>query len=254
MTALAMERRVTVGAMSHTSGSATGGSGGRPRDPRIDEAVLTATLEVLEESGYVGLSIEEVARRAGTSRPAIYRRWPGRAPLVLAALATRLDVPTPPDTGCTLCDMDESFNIFLSTYRTISPDVICSLYAECAFDPELRERYMATVVEPCRRAVGHTLDRATRRGHLRQDADREQLLDFVGALVHYRALAGRRHLTDKEAEAAIETLLRGAAVDYAALVEHMEEVEREYYAEHGGAHGHPMAPATAPDAATGSGG
>ncbi|GAB3846770.1 hypothetical protein GCM10029963_27100 [Micromonospora andamanensis] len=221
----------------------TVGAGGRPRDPQIDNAVLAATLDVLDETGYSRLTLEDVARRAGTSRPAIYRRWPGRAPLVLAAIATRLDVPSPPDTGCTLCDLDESFNVFLASYRTIRPDVLSSLYIDCAADPDLRTRYLDTVIEPSRRAVSHTLDRAIARGDLRANTDREQVLDIVGSLVHYRALFGRRHMTDVEAQSAIETLLKGIAVDYDALVEHSETLEQEHVSAHGD---HQSRPAAAP--------
>ncbi|AEF39159.1 TetR/AcrR family transcriptional regulator [Hoyosella subflava] len=208
---------------------------GRPRDPQLDDAILRAALAVLDETGYAKLSLEEVARRAGTTRPAIYRRWPGRVPLVLAAIAMRLAVPTPPDTGCTLCDLGEGLNVFLAAYRTIRPDVLIALYADCATDPELRGRYMATVVEPPRGAVGCTIDRAIGRGDLRPDVDREMLLDMISSLVHYRALFGRLHLTDSEAEEAIETLLRGAAVDYDALVEHSEALELEHTSP-GGSH------------------
>ncbi|MEU6075059.1 TetR/AcrR family transcriptional regulator [Micromonospora sp. NPDC047074] len=219
----------------------TGGTGGRPRDPQIDSAVLAAALDVLDEAGYSRLTLEDVSRRAGTSRPAIYRRWPGRAPLVLAAIATRLDVPSPPDTGCTLCDLDESFNVFLAAYRTIRPDVLSSLYSDCAADPELRARYLDTVVEPSRRAVGSTLDRAVARGDLCPDTDREQVLDIVGSLVHYRALFGRRHLTDAEAESAIKILLKGVAVNYDALVAHSAAVEENHVTAHGGHHNRPPA-------------
>lgn len=200
-------------------------AGGRPRDPRIGDAVLTATLELLETSTYDALAIEEVARRAETSRPAIYRRWPGRAHLVLAAIATRLAVPEPPDTGCTLCDLDEGFGVFLAAYRTIRPEILTALYAECAADAELRSRYAAMVVDPARAAVGRTLERAVARGDLREATDRDLLLDLVGALVHHRAAFGEHHLTGAEAAGAIEMLLRGAAVDYDALLAHSEKVE-----------------------------
>ena len=220
------------------------GVGGRPRDRHIDEAVIAAALAIQEEKGYSGVSLEAVARRAGTSRPAIYRRWPGRAPLVLAAVADRLDVPTPPDTGCTLCDMGESFNVFLAAYRTIRPEVLSALYAECAPDPDLRRRYLATVVEPARHAVGRTLDRATARGDLRAGVDRELLLDIVGSLVQYRAMFGREHLSDAEADSAIETLLRGAAADYDALLAHSEALERAHL---GGSAHHVHAPQGASD-------
>lgn len=211
--------------MSSNQRSANRGPGGRPRDPHIDRAVLDATLEILSEGGYAELSIEEVTRRAGTTRPAFYRRWAGRPELVLAAIATRLAVPEPPDTGCTLCDIGESFDVFLAAYRTLRPEVLSALYVDCAADPELRERYLDTVIEPARRSVGHTLARAAERGDLRPDADTEQLLDLVAAFVHYRALFAREHLTDEEAWNAIELLMRGAAADFAELLAHSEALE-----------------------------
>src|SRR5690242_12376532 len=59
---------------------------GRPRDPRIDGAVLRATIELLAETGYPGLLVSAIAERAGTSKPAIYRRWPSKAHLVHEAV------------------------------------------------------------------------------------------------------------------------------------------------------------------------
>lgn len=213
--------------MPESQSHAPKGPGGRPRSQHIDEAVIDATLSILDSDGYPGVSFEAVARRAGTSRPAIYRRWNSRASLVLTAIAARLDVPAPPDTGCTLCDIDESFNVFLAAYHTIRPEVLSALYADCAADPDLRARYLATIVEPARTAVGCTLDRAISRGDLRADTDRDLLLDIVGSLVHYRTMLGEEHLDHHEAGQAIELLLQGAAVDYPALVAHSEALEQD---------------------------
>ncbi len=58
----------------------------RPRNPDIDAAVLRATTELLEEVGYLDLTIAAVAERAGTTKPAIYRRWPTKAHLVHEAV------------------------------------------------------------------------------------------------------------------------------------------------------------------------
>jgi len=59
---------------------------GRPRDARIDGAILHATTELLEEVGYQRLTFAAVASRAGTSPPAVYRRWPTKAHLVHEAV------------------------------------------------------------------------------------------------------------------------------------------------------------------------
>ena len=198
---------------------------GRPRSRRIDDAVIAETLHILDAEGYWAVSVEAVARAAGTSRPAVYRRWSGRAALVLAAIAVRLDVPAPPDTGCTLCDIDEGFGIFLSAYRKIRPEALGALYAECAPDPELRESFTRTLVAPARQAVGMSLDRAIARGDLRESVDRDLLLDLVASLVHYRALFGPEHLGEEDAGNALELLMQGAAADYAGLLAHSEELE-----------------------------
>ncbi|PRC48317.1 TetR family transcriptional regulator, partial [Mycobacterium sp. ITM-2017-0098] len=59
---------------------------GRPRNRGIDEAVLRATVELIGQSSYAELSLDAIAARAGTSKPAIYRRWRGKAHLVHEAV------------------------------------------------------------------------------------------------------------------------------------------------------------------------
>lgn len=186
----------------------------------IDTAVLESTLAVLDESGYGQLTFEEVARRGGTTKPAIYRRWPNRQRLALAALATRLGGLHPPDTGCTLCDLNEGINVFVAAFRSIRPDVLGSLLAECTPDPELHQAFMASLFEPPRRAVAQMLDAAITRGDLRDDLDRGLVLDMLGSLIHYRALFGHAPTSKTEVERAVEALLRGIATYYPALVEH----------------------------------
>ncbi|WP_329213109.1 TetR/AcrR family transcriptional regulator [Streptomyces sp. NBC_01485] len=78
---------------------ATGDGRGRPRKRDIDDAVLRVTRELVDERGYEAFGMREVAERAGTSLGALYRRWPGKHDLVVAALraaARSIDV-TPTD-------------------------------------------------------------------------------------------------------------------------------------------------------------
>jgi AcrR family transcriptional regulator len=197
---------------------------GRPRDRQIDTAVLEATLSVLDEAGYNRLTLEQVARRAGTTKPAIYRRWPNRQRLVLAALAERLGQAKAPDTGCTLCDLDECLKVFVAAFRRMPPDVIGPLFADCAGDPELRAAFMTTLFDPPRAAVRATLERASERGDLRDDVDLGMTLDLIGSLVHYRSLFGHAPTSNAEIERAVEALLRGIATDYPRLLEHSRRV------------------------------
>jgi AcrR family transcriptional regulator len=197
---------------------------GRPRDRDIDVAVLKATLAVLKRFGYGRITFEEVAREAGTTKPAIYRRWPNRQSLVLAALGRRLGEAQAPDTGCTLCDLDECLKVFVSVFRRMPPGVIGPLFADCAGDRELRAEFMTTLFDPPRAAVRETLERAFVRGDLRDEVDLDLILDLIGSLIHYRALFGHAPTSDAEIERAVEALLQGIATDYPRLLEHSREM------------------------------
>jgi AcrR family transcriptional regulator len=193
---------------------------GRPRDPRIDTAVLRATLAILDESGYGQVSVEAVARRAKSTKSAIYRRWTNRQHLVLDALSARLSEAATPNTGCTICDLNEGINVFIAAFRQIRPNVLGPLLAECATDPDLRQQFMTRLFEPPRTAVAQMVDQAARRGDLRDGINRDLIVDLLGSFVHYRALYSHAPTTGAEAERAVEVLLQGIATDYTALLEH----------------------------------
>ncbi|MDT7724929.1 MAG: hypothetical protein QOI21_1505 [Actinomycetota bacterium] len=199
--------------------------GGRPRDPQIDAAALDGVLSGLDELGYSHLTIEEVARRSGSTKPAIYRRWPTRQHLVLAALAVRVGQVGVPDTGCTLCDLNEGLNVFVAAFRRIRPEVLGPLFADCSADPTLRAVFMSTLFDPPRTAVAEMLDRAMARGDICADIDRDLILDMLGSLVHYRAMFGHASLSGTEIEHAVEALMRGIATDYPALLEHSRQMK-----------------------------
>jgi len=199
----------------------------------IDAAVLNATLSVLDQSGYSGLTVEEVARRAETTKPAVYRRWSGRQRLVLAALGRQLGDTTAPDTGCTLCDLDECLKLFVAAFRRMPPNVLGPLFADCANDPELQSAFMATLFEPPRAAVKVTLNRAYENGDLRENVDRDLIVDLIGSLVHYRVLFGHASTSDREIERAVEALLQGIATDYPALLEHSRRTSAPKHHHHG---------------------
>lgn len=81
----------------------------RRRGEELEEALLQAAWDQLLEGGYGSFTIEAVAERAKTSRPVIYRRWPDRPALALAALAfgANQDVVEVPDTGAVRTDLVE---------------------------------------------------------------------------------------------------------------------------------------------------
>ena len=71
----------------------------RRRGAALEEAILRAAAQELTESGYPGLTMDRVAKRAGTNKNAIYRRWPDRLALGIAAYRQLATTIRPPDTG-----------------------------------------------------------------------------------------------------------------------------------------------------------
>nr|WP_063779252.1 TetR/AcrR family transcriptional regulator [Kibdelosporangium sp. MJ126-NF4]CEL15473.1 Transcriptional regulator, TetR family [Kibdelosporangium sp. MJ126-NF4]CTQ92125.1 Transcriptional regulator, TetR family [Kibdelosporangium sp. MJ126-NF4] len=191
---------------------------GRPRDVGIDHAAREATLTLMSEVGYRGLAMEAIARRAGTNKAALYRRWSNLPALVLDALGAKLGDLRPPDTNCTICDLCDAIKLHLAVFRRLPPDALASLHADCDTDETLRATFTRTLFDPPRAAVAQVIDAAFARGDLRPTVSRDLVLDLVASLAHYRVLFGHSPTSDKDVEDAVHALLRGMASDYAHLV------------------------------------
>lgn len=118
---------------------------GRPRDRKIDEAVLRATRELLLESGYAGLSLTAIADRAGTTRPALYRRWPSLDHLVHeAAFPHELTIPrtadgSPPDVRSLVAGSLAAFSHPVA--RAAAPGLVAAITADPSLHRRLLERF-----------------------------------------------------------------------------------------------------------------
>lgn len=195
-------------------------SGGRPRDGAIDAAVLSATLDILGERGYLGFAVEAVAARAATTKAAIRRRWPARQELVIDALASVLVTPPPPDNGCTRCDLMDSVRLLAGVLSDRLPgQVLAPLVADCAGVPGLRARLIATLVAPSRDTVAAVVRRAADRGDLRADADPALVVELLGSVVYQRALFGPGPVAEDAVGPLVDAVLRGVAADFDRLVE-----------------------------------
>ncbi|EKF24632.1 bacterial regulatory s, tetR family protein [Mycolicibacterium hassiacum DSM 44199] len=153
---------------------------GRPRDPRIDAAILRATAELLAEIGYANLTMAAVAERAGTTKTALYRRWSSKAELVHEAAfpAVPSAIQTPPG------DFAADIRAMVAAARDVftSPVVraaLPGLIADMAADPELNRRVMARFAGVFG-AVRERLAEARDRGEARADVDPDRLVEAIG--------------------------------------------------------------------------
>ncbi|TDC22980.1 TetR/AcrR family transcriptional regulator [Streptomyces sp. 8K308] len=199
--------------MSKSSTSAESRAG-RPRDERIDAAVPRAVLELLNESGYGRLTLEAVANRAGTSKPALRRRWRSRQHLVVDALATTIGTEPTPDTGCTHCDLIAGIGTLTRAFTTeVSRRALPALVADLADDPELASAFLDRFFHPRRASTAQALRRGIDRGDIRPDADVDLLLDMLAATTYYRALFDHLPITEDLAEQVVDIVLSGVATD-----------------------------------------
>jgi AcrR family transcriptional regulator len=149
---------------------------GRPRDPRIDAAVLRATVELLAETGYQGLLVSAIAERAGTSKPAIYRRWPSKAHLVHEAVFPIGAATEIPDIGSLPEDLREMVRramVFLTTpaARAAVPGLVGEMAADSTLHSALLERFAGIIGG----GLTELLERAAARGEVRADVTATEL-------------------------------------------------------------------------------
>ncbi|KOT64454.1 MULTISPECIES: TetR/AcrR family transcriptional regulator [Streptomyces] len=182
----------------------------RRRDERIDHAVLAAVTELLREVGYPGLTMEAIAQRAGTTKPAIRRRWQSQKHLVVEAMAQGRVGVVEIDTGCTHCDLVghlEALRVAMDdpTFGRVLP----ALVADLADDPQLRERFLTEFWAPRREACVASLRRGQARGDLRTGLDVDLVLDLFAAPIVFRALFGHSGLGPEFPEDVVCALLSG---------------------------------------------
>jgi AcrR family transcriptional regulator len=141
----------------------------RRRGERLEQAILEAAWAELAEVGYTALTIEAVAKRAGTSKPVIYRRWPSRAHLVIAAWARQQPIrPVIPNTGSLRADLIWLFTRVADRTAGMMTETIAGVMAEAFKHPEvqtlLKERMDSA---PLVKSIWTIVDNAVERGDLR---------------------------------------------------------------------------------------
>jgi AcrR family transcriptional regulator len=186
---------------------------GRPRDAGRDQSILAATLEILTQQGYGALTIEGVAARAGVGRPTIYRRWPSKPALVVAALvqSTRLAQPVV-DTGSLRRDLIAVQRQLVELMNSpVSRRVTAGLVADLAADPELAQTYVTDYLSPRRATVWQVLQRGVDRGELDADADFAFLYDLLVGPLFMRAVIWGQPLAPDAAEATTDVILTAFA-------------------------------------------
>lgn len=163
---------------------------------RSKERVLKTTVDLLTESGLGGFSVEEVARRSGVAKTTIYRHWPTRSELVIAACSQLTIEQHVPDTGSFAGDITAFLMGLAALLRTASwSSVVPSIVDAAERDPELAAIHRSI-------QIGHTaplqaiIARAVRKGELPTSTDAVTMIAALVGPLFYRRWFSREPLDE----------------------------------------------------------
>ena len=187
---------------------------GRPRSVEADAAILDATLQLIDEDGLTGLSVEAVAARAGVGKATIYRRWPSKEALVASALGRCAEeMPVAEMTGASLRDQLVAYveQIRLKSPETRGGRIMPRMLSHAGRSPELFQIYFDQVIRPRRARVRLALERAVAAGELRDDIDLDLAVTMVTAPMLYLNLVQSANGAPRpgSSEALVDAVLSG---------------------------------------------
>ena len=164
-------------------------AGGRPRDPKLDRAILDAALQLLADDGDDGLTIEAVAAMAGVGKASVYRRFSGKEELVIEAVATLAEQPEPVAGGSVRDELVSLLEVIRrKSDSSIAGNIFPRLLGASAENPELMRRYREQILDPRRRRFRDALARGVEEGLVRPDVDLEHAVDLIVGPMAYRNL------------------------------------------------------------------
>jgi AcrR family transcriptional regulator len=169
--------------------------------------LLDVTLELAGEVGIHGMSMDDLAQRAGVSKATIYRRWPSKERLVLDALNHAMRPFELIDTGTLRGDLGDYLGELARRMNTgKASDVLPELIASSSRDANLRTS-LEEYIRYRRQPLSVILGRGVERGELSGNADIEVLIDaLIGPFV-YRRLFSHDPLDDDFVERLLRTVL-----------------------------------------------
>jgi AcrR family transcriptional regulator len=163
--------------------------GGRPLDASRDDALRASALQLLGEIGYDRITIDKIAAHAGAGKATIYRRWSGKAELVVDALMCQKVILPTPNTGTLRGDLDELIDQSDVDQGRLDTPVIVGLVSALPHDAELREVFRTRLIEPHTAALALVFERAVARGEIPPPkASMETIVSILPALVFHRLI------------------------------------------------------------------
>ena len=181
-------------------------SPGRPVNAAIDEQLLRATQDLLIEEGFDRLTMDAVARRCGASKATIYRRWPGKTALVVAAAAALFIAPDVPDTGDLREDLLACGRAYVQREGRTA-QVLAAVVTASQHDAALRDASREALGAPYGGLFESVLSRAVSRGLVPDSTDVPTLAEVFPAIAYQRVAAMGLLLVEEDVVRVVDGVL-----------------------------------------------
>ena len=177
-----------------------------PWSPRETE-LLAVTLQLLQEHGYDRLTVDAVAAKARASKATMYRRWPSKAELVLAAFIEGIRlVAVPPDTGTLRNDLLRVGDLVCHQGQQHAA-TIRAVLVEVSHSPALSDVMQQQFIEQRKALIGHVLQQAVDRGEIAQAAINDELWDLLPGYLIFRSIIQNRPPTEQTVQALVDDVI-----------------------------------------------
>jgi AcrR family transcriptional regulator len=178
-----------------------------PRAVRSRQVIINAAIELLVENGLAGTTIEAIAARSGAAKTTIYRHWPDKRAVLLAAVEAAVPAASLPDSGSLRGDLT-AFTDDLARIVTTPPT---SALIPALIDAAERDAEIASLLTHFtaqrRRPLRTAISRAIERGELPPDRDLDLIEDLLLGPLFYRRLLSRRPITPEFTKTTTDALV-----------------------------------------------
>jgi AcrR family transcriptional regulator len=177
-----------------------------PWSPREAE-LLAVTLQLLQEHGYDRLTVDAVAANAHASKATVYRRWPSKAELVLAAFIEGIrPLAVPPETGTLRGDLLHLGEVVCQQGQQHA-GTIRAVLVEVSRNPELNEVMQHQFIEQRKALIDHIFQQAVVRGEIDPAAINDELWDLLPNYLIFRSIIPGRPPTRQTVQALVEVII-----------------------------------------------
>jgi AcrR family transcriptional regulator len=177
-----------------------------PWSPRENE-LLAVTLRLLQQEGYDGLTVDAVAAAARASKATVYRRWPTKAELVLAAFIEGVrEIAVAPETGTLRGDLLQIGEVICDQARTHA-STMRAVLVEVSRNPALNDVMQHQFLDQRKALFKHVLGQAVERGEIDAAAINEDLWDVMPGYLIFRSIWLTRAPTRRTVEALVDDVM-----------------------------------------------